>query len=412
MRSEATRGSRWIEEQAVGGGSVAHRELVHYYHCIKRTKLRDLMASPATIDFDRLIAPISETDAAGVNLREDASPSSPYYLLKDARKVARARERSGAIEDGEVPDARAEWRPVLEQATSLLAERSKDLEVAAWLVEALVRLHGFAGLRDGFRLVHSLVTQYWDSCFPLLNEEGAEERIAPLAGLNGQEAEGTLIVPIRNVAITEGTSAGPFATWQFQQAVALQQIADPAVRQRRAQAGAVSMELIDKAAAETDPAFFRTTLEDLNQCREEFATLSQLLDELCGLEQAPPSSNIRNELKACDEALRYVGKAALIEPEVVEEVVTEAEGGSAGEAPAGVSLSLGHPRDREQAFKALLQLADFFRRTEPHSPVSYTIEQAVRWGRMPLPDLLQEIIPEDAARQNLFRLAGIKKPEE
>jgi len=82
-----------------------------------------------------------------------------------------------------------------------------------------------------------------------------------------------------------------------------------------------------------------------------------------------------------------------------------------GEGPAGVTLPGGYPRDREQAFKTLLQLADYFRRTEPHSPLSYTIEQAVRWGRMPLPDLLDEIIQEDGARQNLFRLAGIRKPE-
>ena len=371
------------------------------------------MASPDTIDFDRLIAPISEASAAGENLRANASPSSPYYLLKDARKAARAKERSGAIEDGEVPDARTEWRPVLTQAESLLVEHSKDLEVVAWLVEALVRLHGFAGLRDGFRLARELVTRFWDSCYPTLNEDGVEERVAPLAGLNGQDAEGTLIVPIRNVTITEGRSVGPFASWHFQQAMALQQVADPAIREKRVQAGAVSMELIDKAGAETDPSFFRTRLEDLAQCREEFAKLSQLLDELCGLEQAPPSSNIRNELKACDEALRYVGRAALEVPEGVEDVEPGAVAADVGggEGPAGVTLPGGYPRDREQAFKTLLQLADYFRRTEPHSPLSYTIEQAVRWGRMPLPDLLDEIIQEDGARQNLFRLAGIRKPE-
>jgi type VI secretion system protein ImpA len=75
-------------------------------------------------------------------------------------------------------------------------------------------------------------------------------------------------------------------------------------------------------------------------------------------------------------------------------------------------VSGGYPRDREQAFKTLLQLADFFRRNEPHSPLSYTIEQAVRWGRMPLPDLMDESIADENARQNVFRLAGIRKPDQ
>lgn len=370
------------------------------------------MASRDSVDFDRLLAPISETNAVGENLREDASPSSPYYTLKDSRKAARAKERTGALDDAEVPDARAEWRPVLEQATSLLAERSKDLEIVAWLIEALARLHGFAGLRDGFRLAQAMVDKYWDSCYPVINDEdGVEERVAPLGGLNGQDAEGTLIVPIRNIQITEGQSVGPFASWHFQQAVALQQIADPEVREKRVQAGAVSMELLDKAALETDASFFRTQIDDLQQCREAFSDFSQRLDELCGINDAPPSSNIRNELNACLEALRYVGKDALAADEEPDAEADESADASGASASAAAKLPSGHPKDREQAFKMLLQLADFFRRTEPHSPLSYSIEQAVRWGKMPLPDLLEEIIAEDSARQNLFRLAGIKKPD-
>ena len=62
---------------------------------------------------------------------------------------------------------------------------------------------------------------------------------------------------------------------------------------------------------------------------------------------------------------------------------------------------------REDAFRSLLQVADFFRRTEPHSPVSYALEQAVRWGRMPLPELLQELISDEAVRKDLFRRTGI-----
>ena len=69
-------------------------------------------------------------------------------------------------------------------------------------------------------------------------------------------------------------------------------------------------------------------------------------------------------------------------------------------------------RTREDAFRALLQVAEYFKRTEPHSPVAYALEQAVRWGRMPLPDLLTELIPEQAAREQMFKMVGIKPPEQ
>ena len=59
---------------------------------------------------------------------------------------------------------------------------------------------------------------------------------------------------------------------------------------------------------------------------------------------------------------------------------------------------------------ALKAVADFFRRSEPHSPLPFALEQAVRWGQMPLPQLLRELIPDEGARHNLFKLTGI--PEE
>jgi type VI secretion system protein ImpA len=52
-------------------------------------------------------------------------------------------------------------------------------------------------------------------------------------------------------------------------------------------------------------------------------------------------------------------------------------------------------------------IANFFRQTEPHSPISYTLEQTVRWGRMPLPELLSELIPDEKARDHCFRIFGI-----
>ncbi|MCB1791151.1 MAG: type VI secretion system protein TssA [Gammaproteobacteria bacterium] len=365
------------------------------------------MGSAATIELDRLLAPITDDNPAGDDLRADPSAVSPYYTVKDARKAARAKERNLGIDDVEMPDTRADWRPVLDTSTDLLATRSKDIELVAWLIEALVRLKGFAGLRDGFRLALGLVEQYWDTFHP--HEDDILDRVAAFSGLNGQDAEGTLIFPIRNVPITEGRSVGPFASWHYQQAVTLQQVADPEARERRISAGAVTLETIDKASLEADPGFIRNTYDDLLECREVYAQLTARLDELCGAAAAPPSSNIRKELDACLEAVQYVGRNVIVddEPDAAEQ--GDVAPGDAVTPDAGVAVA-GKITSREQAFKQLTQLADFFRRTEPHSPLSYAIDRVVRWGRMPLPELLDEMVIEDDARRNLFWLAGIRSP--
>ena len=64
---------------------------------------------------------------------------------------------------------------------------------------------------------------------------------------------------------------------------------------------------------------------------------------------------------------------------------------------------------REQAFKSILQLAEYFKKTEPHSPVAYLLEKSVRWGKMPLPRLLRELIKDDPMLTELFRVMGVSE---
>ena len=54
----------------------------------------------------------------------------------------------------------------------------------------------------------------------------------------------------------------------------------------------------------------------------------------------------------------------------------------------------GQVASREDALRALGEIANFFRRTEPHSPLSYTLDEAVRRGRMTWPELLAEVVAD------------------
>ena len=168
------------------------------------------MGSPQVIDVELLLTPVSPDAPSGSNLRDDVSPTSPYFRMKDTRNAARAAERR-ADTDGQGDALLPEWRAIREMAPKIIAERSKDLEVTAWLIEALVRSEGFAGLRDGFRLARRLVETYWDTLFSLEDEEGIPTKVAPLTGLNGQDADGTLIQPIRKVALTKHLGDGALA---------------------------------------------------------------------------------------------------------------------------------------------------------------------------------------------------------
>lgn len=66
--------------------------------------------------------------------------------------------------------------------------------------------------------------------------------------------------------------------------------------------------------------------------------------------------------------------------------------------------------NREGALKQLEELSAWFRRTEPHSPLAYTLEEAVRRGRLTWPELLEELLTDKNVRDGLLVKLGIRPP--
>ncbi len=371
------------------------------------------MASPSTLDIEQILTPIEGDNPAGIDLREDVSPTSDYYKVKDARSAARAAERSLEADDepGSLPE---EWRTILQTAPDLIQNKSKDLEITSWLIEALLRGHGYAGLRDGFLLAAGIVENFWEQLYPLEDEDGVETKVAPVSGLNGEGADGTLIQPIRKVLITDGSGAGPFAAWHYDQAMELAKIADEAKKQARIDAGIVQMSDFEKSVAESSAAYYVTLISDLEECLEAFSKLCALFDEKCG-QDAPSSSNIRNTIGAVLDTVKFVSRdkiAAEAPDEAVEGEMDGADGNGAAAPAAGAVQVSAQIASREDAFRQLAKVADFFRKTEPHSPISYTLDDVVRRGRLSLPELLAELIQDRSSRQDFLARAGIQPKEE
>lgn len=386
------------------------------------------MSSPTILEFEKLLAPISDESPSGVELREDGEASVDFYNVKDARSAASDAERrlrqyemlsdkERELEEGGKP-APPDWRRVYHLTTKIIAERSKDLWCAAWLIEALARSHGFAGLRDGFVLARELCERYWESIHPAPDDDGYVTTVAQLEGLNGAGTEGTLVGAVAAIPITDGKSAGPFSSNDYIDATELEQKTNPDIRNRRIEQGTPTLEMIRLAVSETSPEFFRQLYDDVSDAIAEFDKLDAVLKVRCGetrdgFSAAPPTSNIRNALADCQQRVRMLAGHVLKADEAeggAEADGQRAESGAEEQSP-GPAANLGKAQSREEALGALIQVAEFFRRTEPHSPVSYALEQAVRWARMSLPELMTDLIRDEAVRKDLFRRAGITLSE-
>ena len=383
------------------------------------------MATADVIDFEKLLAEIPGDSPSGVELMDDDSPSSVFIQIRTALKSARDAEQR--LRKKELMDRLAvgneaiaaadprfldtveppDWQLVYDQATDALTNKSKDLWVAAWLIDALVRLHGFAGLRDGFRLIRELSEKYWDMLHPQPAERGLTRTFSQLSGL----ADGALTAPIAEIPITANTSAGLFRPVDYVDAVALEDVADVSQKAQQIERGTHTLETIREAVNETPPEFFVSLINDLEQALQEHQEMCQFLAERCGKDEAgvpiaPPVSHIRKSLEKAKGCLLDLA-AEIIEQATATLSDEEAPEQGVGPGPTAATIS-----SRQAAFQTLGELARFFRKTEPLSPISFELDKIVRWGKMEFPDLMKELIDPKAnpqnALQDLFRQTGIK----
>ena len=359
------------------------------------------------IDLETILTPISAEVPAGADLRNDFSPTSVYFRLRDARAEARAAERAADAN----PDADAGlaegWRTVRALAVKALCEQTKDLEIAAWLTEALLRAEGLAGLAIGAEMIAGLADRYWDQLFPMPDEDGIATRVAPVTGLNGEGGDGTLIQPLRKQKLFDGPDGSPVLLFQYEQSAELPTIADAKRVEARLAAGVAPFDKMEAMARAAGAGPLTRLRRDLHAAGAAWSTMAETLDRLAGPD-APPAGRVRDMLGQIGEVVaRYAPAEAAAGP------AGEAEtgGGAAAAAAAETEAAPGGPRrirTREDALVILAELADYFRRTEPQSPLAYTIDDAVRRARLTWPELIEEIIKDDQTRTNLLVSLGIK----
>ncbi|MGI9949260.1 type VI secretion system protein TssA [Vibrio hyugaensis] len=362
--------------------------------------------------YDNAIQPISDEKPTGIDPREDVSPQSAYYRLKDHRMAARNAERNAIIEEESILTHTNLWRVFIDEVPIVLASQSKDLEFVAWLIEALTRIYGFRGLGIGYQLATAFIDTYWDGLYPMPDEDGIETRISSIIGLNGIDSEGTLIFPIASVPLTDMGVEQAYAFWEYQQAVELERL-DEDKRRSKVEQGAVEMSKIVETVKTTSDEFYDQLIDDLEFAMSAFNKFSEKLDE--AVSDVTPSSYISKKLDSIHSALKHLLGNRFKTPKAVvesDENSVEVEEQEFPFSHQQFGLLAANMQSREQAIEQLQQVADFFRESEPHSPVSYSIEQIIRWCGMPLPELLAELISDGDAKKSYFRLVGIAEQNE
>ena len=362
---------------------------------------------------ETLVMPIAsvENGAAETNLIK-SDPKNLLFTLKDIRANARRVEReaitSGSADARLLKVAVSDWEQLCALAEQFLTDAMKDLEVGCWYCEGLIRLSGFQGLAEGLELLARLVEDFWDhGLTPQEDEDGVETRLAPLAGLLGRGVAGSLAQPIKLIALSDGQQVEGAALWTLEIAQTPQRSETVEARESRNQ----KLEALIQSVIRSSPTFLRALRRDLETSLQNLDQLKMAVDAKSG--QTGFGGELAQSLRSITTLLDdRVG--ALFAPVAESETASgsPAETGAEGVAPGGPNAVAPLHQTRDQALQQLLELSDYFERTEPQSLVASGIREVVRRARLSVADLMHELLPVPSQREEFFLRAGIKTGSE
>lgn len=344
------------------------------------------MASEPLLEFETLLAPISDDNPAGDTV--------PYELRLQLEEDRREEDpESFAPDDPMRPEKpkRADWSGVVRKCKEILQRTSKDLLVSARLTEALTKQHGFAGTRDGLHLIGLLVDQCWDRLNPVVEDGDLETRTPPFIWLDESDRGARFPTTLRQIKLIDAPE-GKFGWLDWK-----------AYQEGKA---SVPREDFEKAMQNTPLAFCQARLEEIRESQKQLDTLTEHLNAKMG-ELGPGLMGIRGALEGCRLLAQNLvdGKGGEGAP---------AADGAAGEAAVatgdGAAVGGGRPAaNRAEAYRQLQQAAALLQQIEPHSPVPYLVKKAVELGSLPFPELMRRLIRDANVLTELNRELGIKE---
>ena len=366
---------------------------------------------------EELLNPIDGPNPSGANLRYEPI----YDKIKEARREEDQPPPGMTERDRKVADN----AQVIKLTKDVLTTKTKDLQLAAWLTEALLKQQGFGGLKDGLSLCFGLIDKFWDTVYPELEDGDAQARGAPL-GFIGTKLE----IPLKLVPLVEKATYGSIDYEQSRE-VGYEELAkSDEAKKKRAQLikeGKLAPEVFDKAFEETPKKFYAQAENDLDSSLQILSQLKEACDAKFA-DDGPSFGPLRCALEATRHVVHgFLQKKREKEPDPVEEIaaqpVSEVDSNTAATAAApvrvGVLLSVetsSEPPDRIEAVRKVAEAAAFLRRREPKSPASYLMLRGLRWGELRAAidsgDPTQFEAPPTELRKHLKRLALDRKFEE
>lgn len=288
---------------------------------------------------------------------------------------------------------RADWPEVVRLCEKALVERSKDLQLAAWLGEAWIALDGLAGGVRATQLLQGLCERFWEDLHPLPRGQDFDFRTAPFDWADCSWANAlTLYVPLIS-GRGQGARSVTLTQWKDTMAAANEDRKKKKATTTAEKGDALSEEkLLAQLASMPERA--------LMNCLEATRTWTVALEQMHATVDRiapPPAPRLRILVASLADAGAVLGTGVARDAagiafglQVIAQELAPPDL-DAKPVTATAQPNLERLDGREDAYRQLGRIADFLAKADPHSPVPSLIRRSILWGRMPFQELLEEL---------------------
>ncbi|WP_440889354.1 ImpA family type VI secretion system protein [Vibrio sp. WZ-1] len=389
---------------------------------------------------EQLSTPLSDDSICGVYLKLDKGAFRP---LRNEFNVAQtALRKLSQNPSADEKDALQEaclnsWKTLSDSLFEQFSNTTRDIELISWFVAAQFLLDTtLESAANSLEWLADLSEKHWDHLNPVLpveklksdddkgkEREQADAKVKAFFQLVGDSEESSILyAPMLQLPLV-----GQVTFFDFQSA------------ERKGEISQLKSTLTTTVAQERSAIQFK--MENAKRCISQLERLSALVSTHCQSvgSQSTNFGFAKSLLTRVENALVHLSgiklapkaEAKAVEQEVAESSVSEGDQPSHMDAKqiepipmaseqaqtvsqhlhAGNLSELGNLNNmnRDLAFHLLREVSDYFRQSEPHSPISFLLEKAIRWGYLSLPELLQEMMSEQNgdALSTIFNAAGL-----
>lgn len=353
------------------------------------------------VDFELMLKEIDSQSKSGENLKFNGV----YEKIKKARVADDPNLPQG---DWKHDLKTADWELVATTAVQALTTKTKDLQIAIWLLEAKIHQFGFAGIAPCVTYIHQMMDRFWADFHPQVSDNDLDYRTNLIDWMNNK-----LQPSIRQIFITQSRTEQQYTWSDWEMALHLDALNQDHKNQNNEYP---SKQEVLQSINGTPIEFYQSIYQDLELGIEALCVLSDYLDEQCK-EQSPSLLGMKELLVDVKETLTIQLKnRGLFNSNAIDENADQSDEnvGSASMSSVdgnghngGGSGGNGQVKSREMAYARLAEAADYLMQDDPHSPVPYLIYKAIEWGNLNTAQLYQELFVDYQGQLNIFEILGL-----